>query len=321
MESLLRNSFLVLGRAGMDLYADPVGTTIEATSGFVAHLGGSSANIAVALARHGAKAALLTKVSDDAVGRFCLAQMDHFGIGRTHVGLTKGEERTSLAVVETRVVNCQSVIYRNNAADFSLTEEDVAVVDFTAFGALVFTGTALAHEPSRSATLKALTKARAAGITTVMDVDYRPYSWPSTAEAREVNLQAARLCDIVVGNDDEFGLLAGRHDDGLATARALVAQGASIAVYKMGEKGAVSISKTEEFTTGIYRTKALKPTGAGDAFMGGFLAALAAGLPLRAAVLRGSANAAMVVARVGCAPAMPDTPELDAFIAANPEPV
>lgn len=320
MQTLPRNSFVVLGRAGMDLYADPVGTQVEAAAGFVAHLGGSAANIAVALSRQGAKAALLSRVSDDAVGRFCLAQLDHYGVTRAHVGLITGEPRTSLAVVETRIDDCQSVIYRNNAADFALTKADVAAVDFRPFGALIVTGTALAQEPSRSATLLALHRARAAGITTVMDVDYRPYSWRSAAEARQINLQAAKACDILVGNDVEFGLLAGSAEKGLATARALVAEGGALAVYKMGAAGAVTLAPEGEFATGIYRTEALKPTGAGDAFMGGFLAALAMGQPLRAAVLRGSAAAAMVVARVGCAPAMPTKAELDAFLAARPDP-
>jgi 5-dehydro-2-deoxygluconokinase len=73
-------------------------------------------------------------------------------------------------------------------------------------------------------------------------------------------------------------------------------------------------------TTGIYRTAALKPTGAGDAFMGGLLAGLARGQDLRTAVLRGSAAAAMVVARVGCAPACPDRAELDTFLRDHPLP-
>jgi 5-dehydro-2-deoxygluconokinase len=259
-------------------------------------------------------------VSDDAVGQFCLSQLDHYGVARDHVGLVQGEARTSLAVVETRIQDCQSVIYRNNAADFALTEADVAAVDFAQYGALVITGTALAGEPSRRATFTAIAAARAAGIAVVMDVDYRPYSWPSPEEAQRINLQAAGVCDIIVGNDVEFGLLAGRHADGLAKARSLVAAGAGIAVYKMGEKGAVTLSPEGEFTTGIYRTNALKPTGAGDAFMGGFLAGLATSQPLRAAVLRGSAAAAMVVARVGCAPAMPSKTELDTFIVSQPDP-
>ncbi len=321
MQTLSRNRFLVLGRAGMDLYADPPGTRIEDARSFAAHLGGSAANIAAALVRQGAGADLLTRVSDDAVGRFCLAELDRYGIGRRHVGLIGGEHRASLAVVETRAENCQSIIYRNGAADFALTEADVAAVNFASYGALVITGTALAQEGSRRATLAALRGAIAAGIVTVMDVDYRPYSWASWDAASAINLEAARLCDILVGNDVEFGLLAGRVEDGLAKARSLVGDGTDIAVYKMGERGAVTLSAAESFSTGIYRTQALKPTGAGDSFMGGFLAALASGRPLREAVLRGSAAAAMVVSRVGCAPAMPTRDELDAFLATQPEPV
>ena len=320
MQILSRNDFLVLGRAGMDLYADPPDTRIENARSFVAHLGGSAANIAVALARQGAGASLLTRVSDDAVGRFVVAELDRYGVSRAHVGLTGGENRTSLAVVETRTDNCQSIIYRNHAADLALTAEDIAVADFAPLGALVITGTALAQDTSRRATLLALDRARAAGIVTVMDVDYRPYSWPSRARATEVSLDAASRCDIVIGNDEEFGLLAGWPQDSLAMARALVAGGVTIAVHKMGERGAVTMTRDAEITTGIYRTQALKPTGAGDAFMGGFLSGLATGHTLRDAVLRGSATAAMVVARVGCAPAMPTTAELDAFLATHPEP-
>lgn len=321
MQRLRLNRHLILGRAGMDLYADPPDTEIPEATCFVSHLGGSAANIAVALTRQGAQTALLTRLSDDAVGRFCLAQLDHYGIDRRYVTMTGGESRTSLAVVETRAENCQSVIYRNQAADFALTPEDVAQVDFTPFASLIITGTALAQDPSRTATMQALAKARAAGLVTVMDVDFRPYSWPSQAEAKDINLTAARLCDIVVGNDVEFGLLAGSEAEGLATARRLVTETAQIAVYKRGELGAVTLTPDGEFQTGIYRTNALKPTGAGDAFMGGFLAALAQGQSPQTATLRGSANAAMVVARVGCAPAMPTTAQLDAFLATHPAPI
>ena len=56
---------LVVGRAGMDLYPLPDGSTIEAATGFVSDVGGSAGNIAVALARLGGKAALLSAFSDD----------------------------------------------------------------------------------------------------------------------------------------------------------------------------------------------------------------------------------------------------------------
>lgn len=305
---------LVIGRAGMDLYADPPGRPIEGASRFTAALGGSSANIAVAITRAGGQAALLTRVSDDAVGRFCLAQLDHYGVGRAHVRTTGGEARNSLAVVESRLENCQSVIYRNGAADFTMDAEDVEAVDYSRFAALITTGTVLAAEPSRSATFRAFDLARAAGLPLIFDVDYRPYSWPSAEVASQVYSRAAALCDVIVGNDVEFGFMAGRPELGLDKARSLLTEGAQIVIYKMGEKGAITLTSGAETRSGIFRTATLKPTGAGDAFLGNLVAALAQGLPLDTAVLRGSAAAAIVVSRVGCAPAMPTAEELTRFL-------
>lgn len=321
---LAGRNFLVVGRAGMDLYADPPGTRIEDSQRFTAALGGSAANIAVALVRQGCRAGLMTCVAADAVGQFCLRQLDAYGVGRDHVRVVGGEARNSLAVVETRAVECQSVIYRNGAADFAMERADVEAVDYAALSGLVATGTALAAEPSRGALLRAIALARGAGVPVILDLDYRPYSWPSAAVAAAVCGEAAALCDVIVGNEEEFALLAGAGaGTGIDAARGLVARGAQVAVYKMGEKGAVTVTAQEEITTGIYRSRALKPTGAGDSFLGAFLAALAEGRPLRDSVLRGSAAAAMVVARVGCAPAMPTSAALDRFLAedAGPTPV
>ena len=304
----------------MDLYADPPGTRTEAATRFTACLGGSSANIAVALVSLGCRAALVTCVADDAVGRFALNELDRYGVNRAHVRRVGGEARNSLALVETRIEDHQSVIYRNGAADFEMTTADVDAVDFAAFSALVATGTVLAAEPSRSAAFRAFGLARAAGLPLIFDIDYRPYSWPSARVAAETYSRAASLCDVIVGNDVEFGFMAGHLDAGLDKARSLAAGGARIVVYKMGEKGAVTITPEGEFATGIYRTAALKPTGAGDSFLGALVAGLADGQPLRAAVLQGSAAAAMVVARVGCAPAMPTRTELDRFLASHPGP-
>ncbi len=312
--------FLVLGRAGMDLYPDPPGTRIEDASQFFACLGGSSGNIAAALARQGAQVSLISKLSDDAIGRFTRAELAKYGIDDRYVSLADDGARTTLAFAETRVQDHQSVIYRNGAADFSLSVEDVAAVDFAAFDALIVTGTALAAEPSRSAVFHALEMGRAAGVPLILDIDYRPYSWPSVEVAADTCARAAALCDMVIGNDVEFGVLVGSVAKGLARARNLAATTAQIVVYKMGEDGAITFAGGAEHRTGIYAVTALKPTGAGDAFMGGFVSALAGGLGLRDAVLRGSAAAAIVVGKVGCAPAMPTTAELDEFLARHDGP-
>ncbi len=315
LSRLKGRKFLIVGRAGMDFYPEPPGTKTEHASRFFACLGGSSANIGVAIVKLGGQADLVTCVSDDAIGRFALNELDRYGVGRAHVRSVGGEARNSLAVVETTIEDHQSVIYRNGAADFEMTSADVEAVDYGAHSALITTGTVFAAEPSRSAAFRAFDLAREAGLPLIFDIDYRPYSWPSEEVAAEVYSRAGALCDVIVGNDVEFGFMAGDYDRGLDKARDLVANGARIAVYKMGEKGAITITREGEITTGIYRTEALKPTGAGDSFMGGFVSGLSDGLPVREAVLRGSAAAAMVVARVGCAPAMPTRQELDAFLA------
>ncbi len=320
LDRLARNRFVVLGRVGMDLYADPPGTRTEDATQFHACMGGSAANIAAAILRHGGQADLVTCVSDDAVGRFCRNELARYGIGAAHVRTVGGEARNSLALVETRIEDHQSVIYRNTAADFEMTTADVAAVDYARYGALVTTGTALAAEPSQSATFRALDLAQAAGLPVVFDIDYRPYSWPSPEAAMRAYSRMAAQCAIIVGNDVEFGFMAGDYAKGLDMARTLAATTAQIVVYKRGELGAITFAGGQELHTGIYPVTALKPTGAGDAFMGGFLAALAHGLPVQEAVLRGSACAAIVVARVGCAPAMPTPAELTAFLADHPGP-
>ena len=305
--------FLVLGRAGMDFYADPPGTRLEEALQFSAALGGSAANIAAAIAKLGGAAALVSAVSNDAVGRYILNQLRHYGIDAAHVATVSGELRTSLAVVETRNANCQSVIYRNGAADFQISEAQVLAIPFENFDALIVTGTSLALEPSRNATFLCMALAAKAGLQIILDVDYRPYSWVSAGEAAETCLKAAGLAHIVVGNDDEFAVMAGGAD-GMALAQKLAATSADIVVYKMGARGSITHGKDVRFETAIFPVEALKPTGAGDAFMGGLVMGLATGHNLEASVLRGTAAAAIVVTRVGCAPACPTLSELDHFI-------
>jgi 5-dehydro-2-deoxygluconokinase len=310
---LEKNSFIVLGRAGLDLYADPPGTEIENAKGFSAALGGSAANIAVAIARQGGGSTILSAISNDAVGRFTSKALTSYGVNTRHLKRIAGESRTSLAVVETRSENCQSVIYRNGAADFDVTEADAAAVDYGAFAAIIVTGTSLAREPSRSATLKALQLARAAELVLMIDIDYRPYSWTSKDEARTVCLQAAGMCDIIVGNDEEFAVMSGS-ESGRQLAESLDSKAGRVVIYKMGEKGCATFAGGACFDTPVFAVNALKPTGAGDGFLGGFVSGLAAGAGLPEAVRRGAATAAIVVTRVGCAPAMPSAAEVRAFM-------
>ena len=319
IEGIKKNTFVVVGRVGIDFTPD-AGVAIEDAPNMMVAMGGSSANIAAGLVKFGSKAALVTRVSDDAIGRYCVNQLNHYGVDATHVKPIAGEYRNSLAVYETRLENHNSVIYRNGAADFQMSMEDVESVDYSQFGALITAGTVFAAEPSRSAAFRAFELAKEAGLPIIFDVDYRPYSWPSPQVAEDVLSRAGAMSDVIVANDEEFGFMAGGIEKGLEKARELANSTASIVVYKMGHLGAITFADGEETQSGIYIVDALKPTGAGDSFMAGFIASIAEGRALNEAVMRGSACAAIVVAKPGCAPAMPNTEQLEAFLASHPGP-
>ena len=320
LASIRRNSFLVLGRAGMDLYADPPGTQAQHADRFFACLGGSAGNVAAGIARLGGQASLVTAVSDDSVGRFTLNELRRYGVDISNIAVVGDGLRTSLAVVETRLEDFQSVIYRNGAADLSVTPDQSRSIRYDRYGALIMAGTVLASEPARSATFAAIDLARQADLAVIFDIDDRPYTWASADDAAATYAKAARLSDIVIGNDQEFAVMAGPAGDGLQCAVDLVRTTAEVVVFKRGQDGARTFTKDGTFESGVFPVKALKPVGAGDAFMAGFVTALASGISVEAAVTRGSAAAAIVVSGIGCAPAMPTPTKLADFLAHHPGP-
>ena len=319
LDGIRQNNFIIVGRAGIDFFTD-AGIRLEDAERMTVDLGGSSANIGAGICKLGGKAALVTRTSDDSIGSYCVNRLRHYGVDTTHVAMVGGEFRNSLAVYESVVEGHRNVIYRNGAADFQMDESDVEAVEYERFGALITAGTVFAAEPSRSATFRAFELARAAGLPIIFDVDYRPYSWPSPEVAAEVLSRAAAGSDMIVGNDEEFGFVAGDYEKGLDKARHLSETSAEIVVYKMGQDGAITFTDGKEIRTGIYPVDALKPTGAGDSFMAGLMTSLADGHDLKPAILRGSACASITVSRPGCAPALPDTPTLEAFLADHPGP-
>ena len=153
ISKIKKNNFLLIGRAGIDIYPEPPGTKIENANKFVSHLGGSSANMGVELTMLGGKCHILTCVSDDTLGKLALNQLDFYKVNRSLVKLVKNESRISFAIVETTNEDHQSIIYRHKAADLFLTKSDIDNVNLNNFDCVLITGTSLAAEPSRSSIL------------------------------------------------------------------------------------------------------------------------------------------------------------------------
>ena len=316
ISKIQKNNFLLIGRAGVDIYPDPPGTKTENANKYVTHLGGSSANMGVQLTKYGGSCSLLTRVSNDALGKFAINQLDSYGVKSDLVKLEDNESRISFAIVESTVVDHQSIIYRHKAADLFLNKNDIENSNLQNYECILITGTSLAAEPSRSAVLYALKLAKEKKIPVIMDIDYRPYTWESEDKAKEIYNLAGDYCSGIIGNDDEFAILSGNYDDGLSYAKK-ISRNCDLVIYKMGEKGSITFANNEEIQRGIFPVKPLKPTGAGDAFMGSLIGAILKNYDLQKAVEIGSAAAAIVVTKVGCAPAMPELDEVLDFMKNN----
>ena len=316
ISKIQKNNFLLIGRAGVDIYPDPPGTKTENANKYVTHLGGSSANMGVQLTKYGGSCSLLTRVSNDALGKFAINQLDSYGVKSDLVKLEDNESRISFAIVESTIVDHQSIIYRHKAADLFLNKNDIENSNLQNYECILITGTSLAAEPSRSAVLYALKLAKEKKIPVIMDIDYRPYTWESEDKAKEIYNLAGDYCSGIIGNDDEFAILSGNYDYGLSYAKK-ISKNCDLVIYKIGEKGSITFANNEEIQRGIFPVKPLKPTVAGDAFMGSLIGAILKNYDLQKAIEIGSAAAAIVVTKVGCAPAMPDLDEVLDFMKNN----
>jgi 5-dehydro-2-deoxygluconokinase len=316
ISKIQQNNFLLIGRAGVDIYPDPPGTKTENAKNYVTHLGGSSANMGVQLTKYGGICSLLTRVSNDALGKFVLNQLYYYGVKKNLVKFEDNESRISFAIVETTLEDHQSIIYRHKAADLFLNKNDIEQANIENYKCILITGTSLAAEPSRSSVLYALEIAKKNNIPVIMDIDYRPYTWESVSKAKEIYNIAAINCSGIIGNDDEFAVLSGNYKEGLDYAKKL-SSNTDLVIYKMGEKGSITYANNKEINKGIYPVKPLKPTGAGDAFIGSLIGALLNNYDLDKSLEIGSAAAAIVVTKVGCAPAMPNLEEVLEFMKTN----
>lgn len=302
---------LVLGRLGYDLYALEHGRPLAKVERFSRHLGGSSANIAVGLARLGVRVGLISCVGQDALAPFLLEFLKQEGVDTRFV---RTMERYSTSLCLTGVSppdDFPQVFYRSRSADSQVrvgTEELEAVRNARFF---VTNGTSLAAEPSRSATRAALEAAHSARCKTVFDADYRASSWAAPEEAGRSARAVLPWVDLLLGNEDELALLTGEAEPAARVA-SLRAAGVSMQVHKRGALGVQAFSDEESWTLPPSPTEVVCAIGAGDAFAAGLLYGLSRGLPTYDCLQYGNAAAAIVVSRVSCSDAMPYREELEA---------
>lgn len=307
---------MTLGRVGLDLYAREHDTDFAQVSGFDKHVGGSPGLIAIGAAKLGKRSAILTRVSDDMVGRYVVERLQQGGVSTEGVTLDASGTRTSLAITEMRSDGCSVVIYRNDAADLALSPNDIDAALVQRARVLLVSGTALSREPSRAATLRAVDIATEQGVAVALDLDYRAYTWASEAEAGSVYRALAPRCAILIGNREEFAVLGvPASADAAEVARVCLGSVTGLVLVKAGADGSDAfLTDGSTLHQPIFSVRATKPFGAGDAYAAAVLDALLDGRALADALQRGAAAAAIVVAGSSCDDAMPTPDELTRFL-------
>ena len=266
--------------------------------------GGKGSNQTIAAARAGANVTFITNLGADMFGDNAMAMYAKDGVaprirrvadvatGAAYIFLEEGTGSNAIIVVPGAADTV-------NSADIDANADAIA-------NAHVFM-TQL--ETSIVQGERALKIARQAGTTTILN----------PAPAAPLDDAIYKLCDYVTPNESEATTLTGIDVKDVESARkaadVFLQKGAGAALITLGGQGSLLHTSETSIHIPIFNTgKVVDTTGAGDAFNGGFAAALANGATPEAAARFGSATAGISVTRMGTAPSMPQRAEIEALM-------
>jgi fructokinase len=235
---------------------------------FRRELGGTSANLAVGLARLGLKSSAVGAVGNDKLGAALEAQLGSEGVDVAHV--VKIESPTGLTFVTTSATGEASFVpYR--AADLKLTEDDVTSAMAKA-RYVVLSSTGML--PSlRAATAKFLAAAEKAKAVVVVDLNVRAHLWRDATDADEMRAAVKDLvakAQLVKASERDLGAVAGKRGMSWLDENAKHATW----VLTRGENGAAAVGEHGQVTSPTKRVRCADRSGGGDAFAAGVLGVL-----------------------------------------------
>lgn len=304
---------LTIGRVGVDLYPEQSGVPLAGVSTFAKSLGGTATNVAVAAARLGRSAAVLTKVGPDGFGDYVRQALSGFGVSPSYVG-TSPDLLTPVVFCELNPpADPPLLFYRSPVApDLTLTEADVPWDVVESVPLLWVTGTGASVEPAR-ATQRKILETRGRREHTVLDLDYRPMFWTSVEQAREEIGGMLDHVTVAVGNRTEVEVAVGTADPDEAADR-MLERGLRLAVIKKGADGVLVATPDGRWTVPPQRIDVVCGLGAGDGFGGALIHGLLSGWdPVRIAEYANAAGA-LVASRLACADAMPTAAEIEELL-------
>jgi sugar/nucleoside kinase (ribokinase family) len=261
------------------------------------HGGGSGANIAAWLAVDGAEVAFVGRRGADIAGRNRDMELMGYGVDAR---LVMDPERPTGTCVVMVTHKGDHTMLSDPGANAALSPDDLPKDLFTPGGHLHVSGYTLLNQGSRQAVLAALSHADRAGMSISVD---GASSAPLERVGAEPFLQLTNGATLLFVNEAQGRVLTGRDDPGQA-ARVLNAWYPHV-VMKLGADGAMMYHGGRPDPMRVPAEpveRIVDGTGAGDAFVAGFLPPWLDGKPHGEALASGCRLAARALSLVGARP-------------------
>lgn len=262
---------VAIGEVLIDL--TQTGTDGAGVPQYAANPGGAPANLAVAAARLGASTALISKVGQDAFGRYLRKVMEENKVDVSALTVDE-EQHTTMAVVSVDENGERDfTFYRDPGADSMLLKDEIPLGLLKEARFLHFGSVSLTREPARTTTLCAAETARALGAVITYDPNYRANLWPDRDTAIRRMRKPLDMVDILKISDEELPLLADTDDLEAGTA-ALAEHGIRLILVTLGPNGVFYRFDDKTGTVPGVPCTVGDTNGAGDTFFGAFLSRL-----------------------------------------------
>lgn len=291
---------------------------VEGRPVYLPGFGGDVSNVAVAVARQGGRAAIHTRLGDDAFGRRFLELWRAEGVDASTVEVD-ASAHTGVYFIGYGPAGHEFSYLREGSAASLMRPEGLPLGAIAASRVLHVSAISQAISPSAcDAVFAAVEAARERGTAVSYDTNLRLSLWP-LARARAVILATVGMADYCLPSLDDAASLTGLRDPD-AVADELLRLGAKVVVLKLGAEGALVADPVRRVRLPGHAVELVDATGAGDCFDGAFLARVAAGDDPVEAVRYANAAAALSVTGRGAVAPIPTAAAVRAFLAHGGEP-
>lgn len=262
-----------IGEVLIDFVANEKGKGLDAVEAFTKLPGGAPANVAAAVSKYGHQSSMITKLGKDGFGDFLTGVLQDAGVNTDKVFRTT-EAPTGLAFVSLKENGERDfAFYRKPSADLLLEADEIGEDWFAKGDLLHFCSVDLVESPMKSAHAKAIELVKKAGGVVSFDPNIRLPLWDDEKACQSTVREFLPKANIVKVSDEELEFITGIADEKQAL-QSLFTGDVKVVVYTKGAEGAEIWLKDKFYPSEGYRVEAIDTTGAGDAFIGGFLAKL-----------------------------------------------